>query len=70
MSDRLSTYPEQLRVMAEKEGVSLKDAFRVAGIPDSTYYRSFAGPQHNLSLPVAERIAEAIEWLMENQTKG
>lgn len=58
----LTTYPEQLKIMAESNGVQLKDAFEYAGIPSSTYYRSMQGPRH-MTFETAEKVARAIQML-------
>lgn len=56
------TYAEQLRMLASEEKVDLLDAFRHAGVPTSTYYRSIEGTMQ-LRQSTAEAIAAAIRDL-------
>lgn len=58
----LKTYPEQLSELANQAGIELKDAFIVAGVPSSTYYRSVKGARH-LQLETAQKVARAIQQL-------
>lgn len=56
------TYSTQLLRYANQHNVVLKDAFRRAGIPDSTFYRSVVG-KRSLRLSIAEKVCHAIEQL-------
>lgn len=58
----IKTYPQQLNEMAESIGIDLKDAFQKAGIPSSTYYRSFKG-KRQMTFETAEKVARAIDQL-------
>lgn len=56
----ITTYLSQLQAQADKAGVSLKEAFEAAGIPDSTYYRAINGTTE-LRLDTAMKVWQILE---------
>ena len=55
----LCKYINQLQDIAYQNDIRLKDMFRIAGVPHSTYYRAMNGV--DLRFDTAERIANAIK---------
>jgi hypothetical protein len=58
----IQTYAQQLKAMAEAEKVDLLDACLHAGVPRSTYYRTFSQGK-SITQSTAEQIAKAIQEL-------
>ena len=58
MSTPLSSYFTQLQTLAEKHGVDLRQAFKDAGLPSSTFYRAKQGT--SLYFDTACKVAEVI----------
>ena len=58
----IQTYAQQLKAMAEAEKVDLLDACLHAGVPRSTYYRTFSQGK-SITQSTAEQIARAIQEL-------
>lgn len=54
----ISSYHSQLQELATARGVDLKDAFAVAGMPSSTYYRYVK--THSIRYATALSVAAAI----------
>ena len=46
MNNQLITYMQQLEKLAKKKKVNLREAFRKAGLQDSTYHRVSSGEFH------------------------
>lgn len=58
-SDMIESYLSQLEKSAESQGVKLLEAFKSAGIPDSTFYRA-RKRNGDIRLAVARRVEEEI----------
>lgn len=61
----ITPYPEQLTALANVAGVDLKKAFRKAGVPSSTYYRSVKG-KRAMTYETAVKVANAIDKLIKS----
>tara|TARA_B100000424_G_scaffold144089_2_gene109547 strand:+ start:878 stop:1066 length:189 start_codon:yes stop_codon:yes gene_type:complete len=60
--NELNTYINQLQKLADKKKVNLRQAFRKAGVQDSTYHRIKTGEFH-----LREQTAQIV-WNYINQT--
>lgn len=56
---QIHSYIDQLEDLSLEVGLTLKRAFMLAGVPDSTFYRVMHG--QDLRLDTAQKIALAIE---------
>jgi len=68
MADSIVSYFDQLDSLAEIHDVDLLDAFDVAGVPDSTFYRSRLGA--DMKSVTARKVADAIATIGRRRTKG
>jgi|DEB3_MinimDraft_2_1074329.scaffolds.fasta_scaffold51591_2 predicted transcriptional regulator len=59
----INSYVLQLELKAYQYGVDLKSAFKLAGVPDSTFYRVKYGQDMRLS--TALKVSRALEELRE-----
>lgn len=65
MNNELTTYIEQLEKLANKKKINLREAFRKAGIQDSTYHRVMSGEFH-----LRESTAQTVwNFIIENKYK-
>ena len=58
MQQGILSYFTQLTALAEKHGVDLRQAFKAAGLPSSTFYRAKKGT--SLYFDTAVKVAEVI----------
>ena len=62
------SYMEQLKAASAEANVTVLQAFRMSGVPTSTYYRTIAGK--DLRLSTAQKVLNAIRVHALQQTKG
>ena len=62
------SYISQLETAASAANVTVLQAFRMSGVPTSTYYRTIAGK--DLRLSTAEKVLNAIRVHALQQTQG
>jgi len=56
----IASYLNQLHLMADRKKIPLLDAFKLAGLPTSTYYRAMK-LETDLRLETALKVADAIK---------
>jgi predicted transcriptional regulator len=62
------SYITQLEAASKAANIQLLQAFRLSGVPTSTYYRTIAGK--DLRLSTAEKVLNAIRVYALQQTQG
>ena len=62
------SYMTQLETAAKAANIQLLQAFRMSGVPTSTYYRTIAGK--DLRLSTAKKVLDAIRVHALQQTQG
>jgi len=62
------SYISQLEAASKAANIHLLQAFRLSGVPTSTYYRTIAGK--DLRLSTAEKVLNAIRVYALQQTQG
>lgn len=62
------SYISQLEAASKAANIQLLQAFRLSGVPTSTYYRTIAGK--DLRLSTAEKVLNAIRVHALQQTQG
>jgi predicted transcriptional regulator len=62
------SYISQLEAASKAANIQLLQAFRLSGVPTSTYYRTIAGK--DLRLSTAEKVLNAIRVYALQQTQG
>ena len=62
------SYMEQLKAAAAAANITVLQAFRMSGVPTSTYYRTIGGK--DLRLSTAEKVLDAIRIHALQQTQS
>ena len=63
----IKSYKKQLLELAFDNQIDMKKAYRLAGIPYSSYHRNFkTNPEVEISLPNALKVAKQIEIMNQN----
>jgi predicted transcriptional regulator len=62
------SYISQLEAASKAANIQLLQAFRLSGVPTSTYYRTIAGK--DLRLSTAEKVLNAIRVYALQQAQG
>ena len=62
------SYISQLEAASKAANIQLLQAFKLSGVPTSTYYRTIAGK--DLRLSTAEKVLNAIRVYALQQTQG